>query len=1153
MQFCGGDASCGCIHEDEPGALPDLGRLDESQRAAAVIQRRGDTADRGGPYDPGRVLGELGAGIPVPAQTAAAFESAYSVSLDQVQVHADSPIPARHGARALTVGHHIVFAPGRFQPDTEAGQELIGHELAHVVQQQGGTGSVQAAAGPASAAHELEADSAARSAVNGEPVQGLSPVTAPERQADSEPAAANESYEDFKQRVFAKAKERLDHNVAALGEWRTYLGELTGPQLRTQSISALTMEYAVRAAAGPAGQYRFERWAGTDEPAEQAFRGAQLSTDAPAKELAGTFMAFLSSRAFGHLTGPTRAQQLQVAAGTLSEKDLPAARWVPPDPRFRYYGEIITRFRKGEQGGCQTCHDINREWARMIDTYGSPLPDPLTSTFGGSFGSLPGTSSLGASSRLLTAPDRAMIETWLSAPPSGRNETGVTSGGSGATAVQKKVDGPAIQHEGGPLGKPPTGGVAGLPGQAAPRGVDVPAPHTDLCGELPPQDTSTTAAFDPAKWGPASTAAADALRVLGTVLEPLGPRGYRIIPHHTFDQLWTAGPEDIAALRASILSNLDERVEKYKTLKTEISAGLVPYEELCPIVDELLPTTNEAVRSAVLTEIRLKRIAEKIIRYALLALSLALLLFAFIFPPAIMISAPMLALSLGTAVAGVAVGAQDVRRGHQWGLAQGARVVSHSQEAMADSLRIMGAITLVASTIGLASWMRTVSGLAGATEAAAIAGAGSRPIGMLPGVHVIDTGGGRFLLFHPDFPSEFAVLTGDGGLTMYRMVGGVARPIVYWAPASVEAAAAGAVVVPEAGSGLMSLRPTGPPVSGVPPASGVPPVGVAPPVTSGALSGPLTGAAGSVPLLTGPPAAPLLTGGTGGVVMPPGIDPSRVIPLAGGGGFLFKGPILTPPPQTRLLLPETTNAPLPPGDWTLSGLWGTPGLQQLPPSSLPYAGSRAWGYTGGSWGLFKPLTAPEVPVTLQIYTGPSGERSLLLDIPGETRSLHTEPLVLGGTQGRAYPMRPSAMTDPQTGGGLARSHLDPHYRSRPDLSGSQSTRDPLNYVGHDQRYNEWVRRTLERRLDKANAHWQAIQVWTTPRLTTGGYPIVTEEIIIQMDATGTAVRAWRFPTTEGYYDSLTDIEQILGPRSQGGFEIPLAEVPPTLRGGGMPP
>jgi hypothetical protein len=40
-------------------------------------------------------------------------------------------------ASAYTVGHHVVFASGRFKPESHEGGSLLAHELAHVVQQSG--------------------------------------------------------------------------------------------------------------------------------------------------------------------------------------------------------------------------------------------------------------------------------------------------------------------------------------------------------------------------------------------------------------------------------------------------------------------------------------------------------------------------------------------------------------------------------------------------------------------------------------------------------------------------------------------------------------------------------------------------------------------------------------------------------------------------------------------------------------------------------------------------------------------------------------------------------------------------------------------------------------------------------------------------------
>lgn len=79
-------------------------------------------------------------GQPVPRQLRAAFEPRLNQPLSGVRLHTDATAEAaaqRIGARAYTVGSHIAFAPGEFSPADRSGQQLIAHELVHVVQQDG--------------------------------------------------------------------------------------------------------------------------------------------------------------------------------------------------------------------------------------------------------------------------------------------------------------------------------------------------------------------------------------------------------------------------------------------------------------------------------------------------------------------------------------------------------------------------------------------------------------------------------------------------------------------------------------------------------------------------------------------------------------------------------------------------------------------------------------------------------------------------------------------------------------------------------------------------------------------------------------------------------------------------------------------------------
>lgn len=63
------------------------------------------------------------------------MEDSFGTDFSSVRVHPESSKAPEVGALAYTQGTDIHFAPGQFKPDTAAGQELLGHELTHVVQQ----------------------------------------------------------------------------------------------------------------------------------------------------------------------------------------------------------------------------------------------------------------------------------------------------------------------------------------------------------------------------------------------------------------------------------------------------------------------------------------------------------------------------------------------------------------------------------------------------------------------------------------------------------------------------------------------------------------------------------------------------------------------------------------------------------------------------------------------------------------------------------------------------------------------------------------------------------------------------------------------------------------------------------------------------------
>ncbi len=103
--------------------------------------RLGETSTKSGSVEPAQHRG-----VPLPEPVRAEMEPRLQHDFSQVRVHADeSAAQSARGlsAQAFTVGQHIYFGRSRYQPETVAGQQLLAHELTHVVQQRQGPARVQ--------------------------------------------------------------------------------------------------------------------------------------------------------------------------------------------------------------------------------------------------------------------------------------------------------------------------------------------------------------------------------------------------------------------------------------------------------------------------------------------------------------------------------------------------------------------------------------------------------------------------------------------------------------------------------------------------------------------------------------------------------------------------------------------------------------------------------------------------------------------------------------------------------------------------------------------------------------------------------------------------------------------------------------------------
>jgi Domain of unknown function (DUF4157)/LysM domain len=181
IDLIGKRADAGIVTWQESGQMPTAGGSSEGEAGLqrAVLQRAPT-----GTADPaqGEVAGKLGRGRPLDPGVSARFGSALGADLGGVLVHDDhasGAVVGSLGAAAIAVGHHVAFAPGRYEPGTPLGDSLLAHELAHVIQQH--DGGAQPTVVEDGGRLEADADAAAVSAIDrlyGGPAgpRGLRPV-----------------------------------------------------------------------------------------------------------------------------------------------------------------------------------------------------------------------------------------------------------------------------------------------------------------------------------------------------------------------------------------------------------------------------------------------------------------------------------------------------------------------------------------------------------------------------------------------------------------------------------------------------------------------------------------------------------------------------------------------------------------------------------------------------------------------------------------------------------------------------------------------------------------------------------------------------------------------------------------------------------------
>ncbi|MEM6254112.1 MAG: DUF4157 domain-containing protein [Cyanobacteria bacterium P01_D01_bin.156] len=181
---------------------------EETAQLKAVSNQRHPFFSSDREEDP-QTLAPRDSGSPLPETLRAKMEQSFDTDFSAVRIHESNA--AQHiNALAYTQGQHIHFQPGKYNPDSSKGQELIGHELTHVVQQRAGQVAKPQCKGGApintDRGLETEADTVGAKAAQGEKVAVKGVGNGIQRKAIHE---TEEYYLKLRQQLVDKKSEHL--------------------------------------------------------------------------------------------------------------------------------------------------------------------------------------------------------------------------------------------------------------------------------------------------------------------------------------------------------------------------------------------------------------------------------------------------------------------------------------------------------------------------------------------------------------------------------------------------------------------------------------------------------------------------------------------------------------------------------------------------------------------------------------------------------------------------------------------------------------------------------------------------------------------------------------------------------------------------------
>ena len=634
---------CACGKSDIEGECSECKK--KKQESIGTLQRVA-SSPIGGIAAPPIVNSVLSSpGSPLPTATRSFMESRFDHDFSQVRVHTDARAQDSAGAvsaRAYTVGSHVVFGQGQFHPGSFSGQQLLAHELTHVIQQRGTLARTSVAgkqSDPTSPSLLSDSSTIQRKPATAPSAQKVTRViiSCTDRQIVFETPGTNYAYRlnecnlsegDYVAEVTAKnGKVEFFLNEASKGRRFHFGYDIQPGQANPATLFHKQTNVAITTTNGPIASREDKAATLRDEKQSTTSKDSN-STSSEHEKFKRLVINAGKVRLHNNQKNLERWQKFieeklsaeQVSSLVLAEK----TRQIDDTAVQRHSLPNLDRFYRAQS-------PVEREYARNLVT-GDQCP------------------SCHAEQRVWASKSRASREErasrdWM--------------------PVEKRMQIAAGESDQNPIPRPDFANNA-----------------------LASADGQTQSPFSSVESVRASRSR------IRPYLEPLGPQGYRIIDANV-------GGGSAEEVRGTVLAAIAQRRVDYDALIQRISEPGFDYLELRPIVRDLLVVASPYVQYRVNDDIASAESWEtaKSIVVGLGTLGTLILI---IFPPTSAAGiAGAIAIEGGMAAYGIASGIESVEKGNLYSLGAGANdVFDPEQQDAARVLQGMGYLSVGLSAVG---------------------------------------------------------------------------------------------------------------------------------------------------------------------------------------------------------------------------------------------------------------------------------------------------------------------------------------------------------------------------------------------------------------------------------------------------------------------